>query len=294
MGNDLPDFQSQIVSAAVEATSFRAGLDADKPASPAAGDIWLARDTYYLYVCFTAGSWEKVAKLYLPLAGGTMSGAIAMGAQKITGMADPTAAQDAATRAYVLAQVALYLALAGGTMTGPIAMGAQKITGMADPTAAQDAATRAYVLAQKALCLLLAGGTMSGAIAMGTNKITGLAAPAANADAARKLDVDTVDAKLDDVSQAQPAREKDTIYQNSTKIRVVTIYVTLDAAETASLQVLSSSPPTTIVARAWNGTDQVAAIGASMTAVILPNYYYRLASTLGTPTVGYWTEWDLF
>jgi hypothetical protein len=38
---------------------------------------------------------------YLPLAGGTMSGAIAMGANQITGLADPTAAQHAATKQYV-------------------------------------------------------------------------------------------------------------------------------------------------------------------------------------------------
>lgn len=37
----------------------------------------------------------------LPLAGGTMSGAIAMGTSKITGCGDPTAAQDVATKAYV-------------------------------------------------------------------------------------------------------------------------------------------------------------------------------------------------
>jgi hypothetical protein len=37
----------------------------------------------------------------LSLTGGTMSGAIAMGTAKITGMGDPTAAQDAATKAYV-------------------------------------------------------------------------------------------------------------------------------------------------------------------------------------------------
>ena len=37
----------------------------------------------------------------LPLAGGTMSGVIAMGSNKITGVTDPTAAQDAATKAYV-------------------------------------------------------------------------------------------------------------------------------------------------------------------------------------------------
>lgn len=37
----------------------------------------------------------------LQLSGGTMSGAIAMGTNKITGMGDPTAAQDAATKNYV-------------------------------------------------------------------------------------------------------------------------------------------------------------------------------------------------
>jgi hypothetical protein len=37
----------------------------------------------------------------LPLNGGTMAGAIAMGTNKITGMGDPTAAQDAATKTYV-------------------------------------------------------------------------------------------------------------------------------------------------------------------------------------------------
>jgi len=37
---------------------------------------------------------------YLALAGGTMAGAIVMGTNKITGMGDPTAAQDAATKAY--------------------------------------------------------------------------------------------------------------------------------------------------------------------------------------------------
>ena len=41
----------------------------------------------------------------LPLAGGTMSGAIAMGTSKITGLGDPTVAQDAATKAYVDAEI---------------------------------------------------------------------------------------------------------------------------------------------------------------------------------------------
>jgi len=42
----------------------------------------------------------------LPKAGGTMTGAIAMGTNKITGLGDPTADQDAATKAYVDAATA--------------------------------------------------------------------------------------------------------------------------------------------------------------------------------------------
>ena len=81
----------------------------------------------------------------LALAGGTMSGAIAMGTNKITGLGNPTANQDAATKAYVDTADALNLAKSGGTMSGAIAMGTNKITGMGDPTLAQDAATKNYI-----------------------------------------------------------------------------------------------------------------------------------------------------
>tara|TARA_R110002126_G_scaffold10949_3_gene50152 strand:- start:3847 stop:6774 length:2928 start_codon:yes stop_codon:yes gene_type:complete len=75
----------------------------------------------------------------------TMSGAIAMGTAKITGMGNPTNAQDAATKTYTDTADAARLALTGGTMSGAIAMGTAKITGLGDPTSAQDAATKNYV-----------------------------------------------------------------------------------------------------------------------------------------------------
>jgi hypothetical protein len=81
----------------------------------------------------------------LPLAGGTMSGAIAMGTNKITGVGDPTANQDAATKAYVDTADALKLSLTGGTMSGAIAMGTAKITGLGTPTNNADATTKLYV-----------------------------------------------------------------------------------------------------------------------------------------------------
>ena len=79
---------------------------------------------------------------YLPLAGGTMSGAINMGSNQINAVSDPTHAQDAVTVHYA---GLTYLALAGGTMTGAINMGTYNITNLADPVNAQDAATKNYV-----------------------------------------------------------------------------------------------------------------------------------------------------
>ena len=78
----------------------------------------------------------------LPLAGGTMTGAIAMGTNKITGLGDPTAAQDAATQNYVTTN---FLGLSGGTMTGAIDMGSSKVTTTYTPTNGADLTNKTYV-----------------------------------------------------------------------------------------------------------------------------------------------------
>ena len=225
---DLPDWYTQIQSATLRATSIQGGIDADKPASPAAGDIWLARDTFYLYVCNSARSWEKVTKLYLPLAGGTMTGAIV------------------------------------------------------------------FAAGQTGTYLLLAGGTMAGAIAMGTNKITGLDAPAANADAARKLDVDTVNAKLDDVTRTTPTRALGTIYQNTDgKIRCVAVTVgdiTFDPGGT-NVYCDSTTSPTTIVSQFAPDSATTVTFRYTHFFIVPPNWYYYVENR-GTKIR--WLEWDLF
>ena len=81
----------------------------------------------------------------LPKAGGTMSGAIAMGTNKITGLGDPTANQDAATKVYTDTQRDTRLPLAGGTMTGAVSMGGNKITATYTPSANTDLTTKTYV-----------------------------------------------------------------------------------------------------------------------------------------------------
>lgn len=126
-----------------------------------------------------------LANDFLPLAGGTMSGAIAMGASGITGLLDPSAAQDAMTLAYA---DSTYLPIDGSVpVTGNIDFGGFKGINAADPTLAQDVATKNYVDD----FLPLVGGTMSGAIGMGANKITAVGDPTLDKDAANKEYVDT-------------------------------------------------------------------------------------------------------
>ena len=81
----------------------------------------------------------------LPASGGTMSGELAMGGNKVTDLGTPTNNSDAANKSYVDGKVATALPKAGGTMTGAIAMGGSKITGLGTPSAAGDAATKGYV-----------------------------------------------------------------------------------------------------------------------------------------------------
>jgi hypothetical protein len=76
--------------------------------------------------------------------GDTMSGALAMGTNKITGLGNPTNAQDAATKTYVDAVDALKVNKAGDTMSGNLAMGGNKVTGLGTPSANADATTKQY------------------------------------------------------------------------------------------------------------------------------------------------------
>jgi hypothetical protein len=108
---------------------------------------------------------------------------VALNAQKITGLADPTLAQDAATKAYTDLQITNLIAAAPGALDTLDELAA---------ALGDDASFATTVTNSLAGKLALTGGTMSGAIAMGTSKITGLGTPTVNTDAATKAYVDGV------------------------------------------------------------------------------------------------------
>ena len=82
---------------------------------------------------------EQAADDWLELGKLTMTGAIAMGTNKITGLASATTSGDA------LAYGQSSASLASLTMTGAISMGNSKITGLGAPTTGADATTKTYV-----------------------------------------------------------------------------------------------------------------------------------------------------
>ena len=127
----------------------------------------------------------------LATAGGTMTGDITLGSNKITSTATPTTASTLTRKGYVDTQDALKLNLTGGTMSGAIAMGTSKITGLGNPTLAQDAATKTYTDSCVATSMPLSGGVFTGNVSTSC-PIISTYAPVNNCDLTNKCYVDSI------------------------------------------------------------------------------------------------------
>lgn len=119
---------------------------------------------------------------YVNVTGDTMTGPLAfspVSTHKITGLADPTAGQDAATKFYVDSTT---VSITGDTMTGNLVMGVTDgptdvgnffIRRLANPTAGQDAATKNYVDNK---FVIRAGDTMTGFLILNADPVVALGA----------------------------------------------------------------------------------------------------------------------
>lgn len=98
---DLPDWYTLVSEVEAEAYKIRGGADAAKSAAPTAKDVYLATDTKKLYICIADGAWTGFDASILVQGILTLYDNLAGGGFQLKNIADPTAAQDAATKAYV-------------------------------------------------------------------------------------------------------------------------------------------------------------------------------------------------
>lgn len=121
---------------------------------------------------------------YLDKAGGTMTGDINMGSNKITNLPAPIDNTEPARKM----DLADYLPLTGGTLSGHLILTGKNVYCSNDPAAPASAVNWGTALMT---FLTLVGGTMAGAINMGAYKISNVGTPtAASNDAARISDVE--------------------------------------------------------------------------------------------------------
>ena len=95
-------------------------------------------------------------------------------------------------------------------------------------------------------------------------------------------------------THSEPARVLDTIYQNSTKIRIVTINVRIDTTNDRVAVLIEDATPPTIRVFTLRAMSAVVTAWLAGTFIVPPNWYYRLEEIGGDVTLQDWHEWDLF
>ena len=186
---------------------FKRGQSGTMPSDLEAGSLLVQVDTGDIFLDNTQSDRIQLGdSRKLSLSGGTMTGPINMGSQKITNIGNPTDNNDVANKIFVdtafqeleeelATSLAGYLPLKGGTMTGVLDMGGHYIQNIETPQTDDEAANKGYVDGQVEGLqstvnsslnnyLPLSGGTLTGALTLNGN-------PSQNNHAANKAYVDS-------------------------------------------------------------------------------------------------------
>jgi len=135
-------FLSGIDFAKSEAQNMRMQNLGTAPTTPALGQMYFdTAGSVNLFRYWNGTAWIAAPRLdQIPVP----TAAVALNSQQITGLADPSGAQHAATQNYVLGRKVTDLA----APTASFSMNSQKITNVATPTTGGDAAEYTWTLAQ--------------------------------------------------------------------------------------------------------------------------------------------------
>lgn len=164
---------------------FKRGQSGTMPSDLEAGSFLVQIDTGDIFLDNTDSDRIQLGdSRKLSLSGGTMTGPINMGGQKITNIGNPTENTDVANKIFVDTAfqtlesemgttLAGYLQLKGGTMSGVLDMGDHSIQNVEDPQADDEAANKAYVDSQisglSSVYVPLSGGTLTGPLVLSGN-----------------------------------------------------------------------------------------------------------------------------
>lgn len=146
---------------------------------------------------------------YLPLSGGTMTGSINLGTNRIINLATPTSSSDAVNKSYVdtqlnskqniitgAASTVTTNGLTGNRVVVSTTEGKIGISSVTSTELGYLNGVTSSIQTQLNNKLSLSGGTLTGDINLGTHKITNLGTPTSNNDAATKSYVDTAVANV--------------------------------------------------------------------------------------------------
>lgn len=179
-----------------ELVVFRKGLSSALPSEIVPGTLLAEIDTGNAFLDTEENDRVQLTDTRkLSLSGGTMTGPINMGGQKITNVGNPTENTDVANKIFVDTAfqtlesemgttLAGYLQLKGGTMTGVLDMGGHYIQNVETPQTDDEAANKGYVDGQVEGLqstvnsslnnyLPLSGGTLTGALTLSGNPSQG-------------------------------------------------------------------------------------------------------------------------
>ena len=213
---------------------------------------------------------DTADNLRLLKSGDTMSGALAMGNQKVTGLGAPTVGTDATTKTYVDTADALKVAKAGDTMSGNLSMNSFKVTSVGLPTDPGDVATKSYADSVVTPKVSKSGDSMTGALSMGSNRITNLASPITNTDATSRTYVDTLVANAGAFGVGQTplrwtfvatANQTNFVITGATASNVNNYLVFTNGAATANYTFNAATSTITLPAQPVNTSVLVIAIG---------------------------------